>query len=178
MLFLIPVIALLTGWQPFIITPLNVLIILLYPIISITLLQELGCGYSRMWANELFSMARWPVPIISVLGVFQRKILWKTSSKILQKQTTISRVIPQLTIFVLSAIALLVAVRTLILNFHLGVIFSGKSTYLTPELNYGYTADPLVVAGRRSLYNMLRVVAFLKKACNKNPYFQSDYRFS
>src|SRR5688572_6783587 len=131
-----------------------------------------------MWANELFSMARWPVHIISVLGVFQRKILWKTSSKILQTQTTISRVIPQLTIFVLSAIALLVAVRTLILNFDQGVIFSGKSIDLTQELNYGYTADILVVAGGWALYNMLRVVVFLKKAWKKNPYSQSDYRFS
>jgi cellulose synthase/poly-beta-1,6-N-acetylglucosamine synthase-like glycosyltransferase len=178
MLFLIPVIALLTGWQPFVITPLNVLIILFYPLISITLLQELGCGYSRMWANELFSMARWPVHIISVLGVFQRKILWKTSSKILQTQTTISRVIPQLAIFVLSAIALLVAVRTLVLNFDQGVIFSGRSVDLTQELHFGYTADILVVAGGWALYNMLRVLVFLKKAWKKNSYSQSDYRFT
>lgn len=177
LLLLIPVIALITGWQPFIITPLNVLIVLFYPLLSIALLQELGSGYSRIWANEIFSMARWPVHIISVLGIFRRKILWKSSSKILQTQTTISRVLPQIGIFALSALGLAVAVRTIAANFDQGVLLSGSISDMTTPLEEGYTVDILLVAGGWAIYNMVRVGVFLKRAWHKSNVSDNAYRF-
>ena len=177
LLLLIPVIALITGWQPFIITPLNVLIVLCYPLLSILLLQELGSGYSRIWANEIFSMARWPVHIISVLGIFRRKILWKSSSKLLQTQTTISRVLPQICIFILSAVGLAVAVKTLSANFDKGVLLSGTVSDMTTPLEEGYTVDILFVAGGWAIYNMVRVGVFLKRAWHKSNVSDNAYRF-
>lgn len=178
LLLLIPVVALLTGWQPFVITPLNVLIVLFYPLVSILLLQELGSGYSRIWANEIFSMARWPVHIISVLGVFRRKILWKTSSKLLQTQTTISRVLPQLVIFLLSAIGLGVAIAKLIAHFDSGILLSGQVSDMTKPLEQGYTVDILVVAGGWALYNMIRVGVFLKRAWHVSDSSDEHNRFT
>src|ERR1700733_6918970 len=63
LLIAVPVGSLLFGWAPFDITVLNVLIVLLFPILTLLLLQELGCGLARPWVNEIFSMARLPVHI-------------------------------------------------------------------------------------------------------------------
>jgi cellulose synthase/poly-beta-1,6-N-acetylglucosamine synthase-like glycosyltransferase len=177
MLFMIPIIALMTGWQPFIITPFNVMVILFYPLLSLGLLQELGCGYSRIWANELFSMARWPVHIISSIGIFKTKILWKTSTKILRTRSSFSRVLPQVSIFLLSAIALSFAIRTLLLHFDEGVLLAGKAIDFNVPLEKGFTVDILIVAGGWAIYNMVRVAFFLKKAWTRSTYAQDDYRF-
>jgi hypothetical protein len=122
-------------------------------------------------------MARWPVHIISVLGIFRRKILWKSSSKLLQTQTTISRVLPQICIFILSAVGLIVAVKTLSANFDKGVLLSGTVSDMTTPLEEGYTVDILFVAGGWAIYNMVRVGVFLKRAWHKSNVSDNAYRF-
>ena len=188
LLFLIPIICMLTGLQPFEITLFNIVIVLLFPFINYALLQELGCGYSRYWTNELFSMARWPINIWASLGLFATRIKWRSSSKIIKGSVNWALMTPQLSILVLSAIALSVGITRLMEDFQVGppyhafmyyLGFSEKSDFdIHSPMPEGYTAELVIIAGFWLLYNAMRVLCFVSKAISNARNSHEFHRFN
>lgn len=187
LLFTIPLIALVFGLQPFTITIFNVLVVLAFPVLSYTLLQELGCGFARFWANEIFSMARWPVYLASAAGLFGGKMAFKSSSKALQGKVNWRLMIPQITVMAASLLSLGYAVWRLSQSgFRMGPIaefsrslvtdFAVPYTNIHRVMNEGYTVDLVVIAGAWALYSTLRAVLFIRKvlrdARNTHDYFR------
>lgn len=187
LLFTIPVVALLFGLQPMVITVFNVLVVLLFPFLSYILLQEIGCGFARYWANELFSMARWPVYLASTAGLFGKKIAFLSSSKNLQGRVAWKLMAPQLAVIGISLAALGYAFSTLMeKGFHTGPLadffiagFSGSEMGhidFKAVMSEGYTVDLVAIAGFWASYSVLRGGLFIRKvlhdAQNTHDYFR------
>jgi len=175
LLFIIPVVALVLGVQPFTITIFNVMIILSFPFLSYLLLQELGCGFSRYWANELFSMARWPVYLTSSAGLFGKKINFNSSSKNIQGKTDWRLMAPQLSVIIISLFAFFYgAIRLSVTGFPSGPLgayfYLWLTTWTSPQgidiykvMPRGYTVELVVIAGYWALYNAVRGILFIRK---------------
>lgn len=187
LLFTIPLIALVFGLQPFTITIFNVLVVLAFPVLSYTLLQELGCGFARFWANEIFSMARWPVYLASAAGLFGGKMAFKSSSKALRGRVNWYLMMPQLTVMVASICSVGVGIKHLAdTGFHQGPLIEFLHAVLIdftiPDIDIfsalpkGYTLDLVAVAGAWAVYSILRGVIFigktLKDARNTHDFFR------
>lgn len=187
LLFTIPLIALVFGLQPFTITIFNVLVVLAFPLLSYTLLQELGCGFSRFWANEIFSMARWPVYLASAAGLFGRKMAFKSSSKALQGKVNWRLMMPQLTVMIASIGSVGAGIKHLAdTGFHQGPLIEFLHAVLIdftiPDIDIfsalpkGYTLDLVAVAGAWAVYSTLRGFIFigktLKDARNTHDFFR------
>lgn len=107
LLFMVPILSLFFAWQPFEITPLNVMIVLVMPIVMIFLQDEQGCGMSRNWTSQLFAIARMPVQMVAWCACFGRKLSWKTSKKNLDGIFDWRLVAPQLALTLISLVALI-----------------------------------------------------------------------
>ena len=188
LLFLIPLCALVLGWAPFEISLFNVLIVLLYPIAGYLILQEFGCGFSRFWTNELFAMARWPVHLVSAAALLGRKLPWRSSAKNIQGQVSWRLMMPQLTVFILSALALAYAAWRLNEDFVVGPLAHALVTLSTggrlaqgaifETLPTGYSAELVAIAGFWALFNMLRAALFMAKALRNARRSHAFFRFS
>lgn len=187
LLFTIPLIALVFGLQPFTITIFNVLVVLTFPFLSYLLLQELGCGFARYWANELFAMARWPVYLASTAGLFGRKMAFKSSSKNIHGRINWRLMTPQILVMAASLLAVGYAVMTLAeKGFRTGplakFIYLLVTTWTIPQMDLhgvmaeGYTVDLVVIAGAWALYSAVRGGFFIRKvlhdARNTHDYFR------
>jgi cellulose synthase (UDP-forming) len=188
LLFIIPVVALIWGLQPFTITVFNMLIVLSFPVLSYLLLQELGCGFSRYWANELFSMARWPVYLTSTAGLFGKKISFNSSSKNIQGKTDWRMMVPQLTVTIISLLAVFYGViRLTATGFPSGPLGSYFYLWLTtrapPAIDIyevmprGYTVELVAIAGFWALYNALRGIFFMRKVLHDAKNTHDFFRF-
>ena len=176
LLFTIPIITLTFGLQPFTITIFNVLIVLAFPFLSYMLLQEIGCGFARYWANEIFAMARWPVFLVSTAGLFGRKLHFISSSKNLQGQVSWRLMTPQLTVMVACLFSVTIAIAMLAhTGFRTGPLikffYSAATTFSIPKtvhlhevMSDGYTVDLVAIAGAWALYSAVRVIFFVRKA--------------
>jgi len=188
LLFLVPLFALVLGWAPFEITLFNVLAVLLFPALSYLLLQEFGCGFSRFWTNELFAMARWPVHLASAIALFGRKLPWRSSAKNIQGRISWRLMLPQISVLILSALALAYAIRSLNEDFVVGplaqvmlALLSGaplsRDDLFTP-LPAGYSLELVVIAGFWAAFNMARALTFIVKAVSNAMNSHDFYRFS
>lgn len=187
LLFMTPLFALVLGWAPFEISVVNVLVVLFYPVLAYLLLQEFGCGFSRFWTNELFSMARWPVHLASAAALFGRKLPWRTSSKTVLGRVRWGLMLPQLLVFVLSALALLYAGWRLSQEFVVGPLAQTLLAMLQGDapsraeffetLPAGYSVELVVIAGFWALFNMLRVTAFVIKVRRNASRSHAFFRF-
>lgn len=108
MVFLVPTMALILGWAPFQITILNVVIVLLYPLWSYLLMQEIGCGFSRYWTAEVYSMMRFPVHLLASAGLFRNRVVWQSSQKNVEGRLNLRLLVPQLAVLVVSVVAIVV----------------------------------------------------------------------
>jgi cellulose synthase/poly-beta-1,6-N-acetylglucosamine synthase-like glycosyltransferase len=108
MVFLVPTIALIFGVAPFQITILNVLIVLAYPLWSYLLMQEIGCGYSRYWTAEIYSMMRFPVHLLAAAGLVRNRMVWRTSQKNVRGRLRLNLLAPQIVVLVVSLVAVAV----------------------------------------------------------------------
>lgn len=188
LLFAIPVISLLFGLQPFTITIFNVLVVMLFPFISYLLLQEIGCGFSRYWANEMFSMARWPVHILAMAGLFKRKMMFRSSAKNVEGKLNWRLMAPQLTVVAASLIATGIGIYQLHGDFTAGPLFrffynlivnlSVAHADLTSPLPNGYTMDLVAIAGFWALYGVARALLFMMKARKDARRSHSFFRFN
>lgn len=113
MVFLVPAIALIFGIAPFEITILNVLIVLLYPLVSYLLMQEVGCGFSRYWTAEVFSMMRFPVHLIASLALVRNRLAWRPSQKNVAGRFELVLLAPQIAVLVLSLTAVVIGFQRL-----------------------------------------------------------------
>jgi cellulose synthase (UDP-forming) len=186
LLFVIPVMALTFGLQPFQITLFNILVVMFFPFVSYMLLQEMGCGFTRYWANEIFSMARWPIYLISFAGLFGGKMPFRSSSKNMQGRVRWKLMAPQMTVLVVSLAATFAGICTLHEHFRTGPLF--KLVYLTittlriPHIDWdavmpdGYTVDLVAIAGFWAVYGAARAAFFVRKvfrdARNSHDFFR------
>ena len=188
LLFAIPLIALVTGLQPFTITVFNTLVVLSFPVLSYIMLQEIGCGFARYWANEIFAMARWPVYIISTMGLFGRKIDFLSSSKNTRGAVSWKLMAPQLTVMMASLCALAYGVAMLAQRgFQTGPLYDTLHSLLFTEtfenvdphevMTAGYTADLVLIAGAWALYSAIRALFFVRKALTDAKKTHDYFRF-
>lgn len=202
LLFLIPVITLTFGIPPFEITIFNVLVVLLFPFFNYALLQEMGCGYARFWPNEFFSMARWPIHIRATIGLLGRKIRWRSSSKNIKGRVYWQLMWPQLTIIILSAMAIGVAVGRLVADFQTGPLYdfmagwfvgdsssvvgdssndegaSNQAVNIFASMGEGYTLELVAIAGAWATYTILRASYFIGKAVRDAKRSKRFFRFA
>lgn len=179
MLF-IPICTLFLGLAPFEITIFNVLVTLFFPIISYLMLQELGCGFSRLWTNEIFSMARWPLYIKTSESWFGVKLQWSSSLKNIKGVVNWRLMMPQIFLLFVSCIALIFSFYTLNkVGFKTGplflffkqtltsVPFVKDPNHITVDINAklpsGYTIDLVIIAGMWVIYNAIRAIFSSKK---------------
>ncbi len=187
-LFIVPVLALTLGLQPFKITIFNVLVVLTFPFLSYFLLQEIGCGFTRYWANEIFSMARWPVHIISAAGLFGRKMVFRSSAKNIAGKVNWRLMSPQLAVAVTSLVAVVVGIYRLHHNYKSGPLFRFLNemiiTRRVPDVDIfapvpkDYTIDLVVVAGFWAIYGMVKAAFFVHKAIKDARKSNEFFRFS
>lgn len=194
LLISIPICTLLFGLSPFEISVFNVVITFCFPFIIYVLLQELGCGFSRFWNNEIFSMIRWPI-LVRVTGAwFGKNIAWSSSLKNIKGRVNWRLMLPQLIVLAMSVIALLVAFLTLQkVGFKTGPLFLflkerilelfglADPNYIPisihAKLKAGYTFDLVLVAGSWVLYNIIRVIFLIHKVISDSKNSHEFFRF-
>ncbi len=113
MVFLVPSLALILGWAPFEITIFNVLVVLVFPLWSYLLMQEVGCGFSRYWTAEIYSMMRFPVHILAAAALISHRMAWRASRKNVRAQFRLALLAPQIAVLVLSLTAVGIGVYRL-----------------------------------------------------------------
>jgi len=183
----IPVCTLIFGLAPFQISIFNVLITFFFPFVSYIMLQEIGCGFSRLWTNEIFSIIRWPIHLRVSEAWFGRKLVWSSSMKNIKGKVNYRLMLPQLTVLALSITSLIVAFFTLQQKgFKTGPLFSYlKGKFLgipqTADIHHvmasGYTADLVLVAGMWVVYNIIRTIYFVYKVIHDSKNSHEFYRF-
>ena len=189
MLLIVPIIALVFGLAPFEITIFNVLLVLSFPILTLFLLQEVGCGFSRYWTNEIFAMARWPIHIISVTALFGKKLPWKSSIKNIKGHIDWHLMLPQISVLLISLMAVGWAVLRLADDFHIGPLghavlaLLDKSKTISQidiyaEMPAGYSIELVVIASFWALFNASRAFYFITKAIWNAKNSHEYYRFS
>lgn len=174
-IFLIPCFTLFFGLQSFTVTVFNTLIIMTFPFLSYALLQEIGCGFTRYWANEIFSMARWPVYIKASLGLFGGKMQFLSSLKSARGSISWKMMLPQILVMLISITAILVGMFHLSntdfkpgpLMIYLGAIFSGSHVAdldMHTVVSQGYSIDLFILSSAWAFYTIARVMHFVKKS--------------
>ena len=185
-LFVVPIVSLLFGIPPFEISIFNVFIILFYPILGYLLLQEMGCGFSRFWTNELFSLARFPVFLLAWRALLNYKMSWISSAKNMKGRVNLALLSPQILVLFLSVIALVYGVVRLSQDFQTGPIadaftkfFSGgEAPDIFVVLGEGYTLELVIVSGFFAFYNGVRAIFMIARAYLKARRSEDDYSFN
>ena len=194
LLLFIPIATLVFGLSPFEISIFNVIITFCFPFVSYVMLQEIGCGFSRLWTNEIFSMIRWPIHLSISEAWFGRKLKWSSSLKNIKGKVSWRLMIPQLIVLVASIFGLVVAFSTLQKNdFKTGPLFlffkekfvesfgqvdpSYESVDIYSVMQSGYTADLVLVAGMWVIYNIARVIFLIKKVISDTKNSHEFFRF-
>lgn len=189
-LFIIPIFALVFGIPPFDISLLNVLIIFLFPFITYLLLQEIGGGFTRFWTNEIYSMIRWPIHIAASSALFGKKIKWQSSKKNIKGTINAMLMLPQMTVLVLSLVALGFAGYMVWNNTTIGPLgqlvinlFTHHAPMLSTEdftkiMDDGYSIELVMIAGAWALFNIIKVIAFIVKTVNSSLASDSELFFN
>lgn len=195
LLLFIPICTLVFGLAPFEISIFNVLVTFFFPFVSYAMLQEIGCGFSRLWTNEIFSMIRWPLYLQVTKALFGRELKWSSSLKNIKGKVSWNLMAPQLVVLFASIAALMVAFFTLQKNhFETGPLFaflqanflaifgSVDANYIAPNINTvmvsGYTVDLVLISGIWVAYNIFRVVFFVKKVLYDTKNSHEFFRFT
>ncbi len=109
-LYFAPAIVLLTGIAPIGDTHLFFHFFIPYFLLSWFCIEEFGRGNARFFISEYMAMARFPVYILSCLGLFLKRKHWRITSKDRSDETPIYYVIPQLLVLIFNFTALVVGV--------------------------------------------------------------------
>ena len=78
------------------------------PGLSYLLMQEVGCGFSRYWTAEIYSMMRFPVHLLATLGLFRNRLVWRSSQKNVEGRFNPRLLIPQILVLIISLVAVVV----------------------------------------------------------------------
>ena len=185
----IPPIALIFGLQPFEITAFNVLIVMVFPLISHVLLQEFSGG--RFWPNTLLSKLLFPIHIVSCAAAFGKEMLWKSSRKIMKARINYKLLAPQITMGIINLAAIFYSIWRLYPDFKRGPLLESFISFLTgdnmrtafSEINFfevlgkGYTLDLAIIAGFWALFNVLSIALLVYKSQKKARKSDVDYLF-
>lgn len=190
----IPILSLIFGLSPFDISVFNILITFIFPFIIFVLLQEIGCGFSRTWTNEIFSMLRWPI-YLSVIGAwFNKKLQWASSSKNVKSNIEWRFIYPQISILVLGIFSLIFAFfRLKEVGFKTGAVFlyfenkfrslfevgflQDSDVTIRTIMKVGYTCDLVLVSGIWVIYNIIRITFLIRKIIIDDKNSNEFYRF-
>jgi len=188
--FLIPIGSLVFGLKPFDINIFNILVMLAFPFLSYALLQQAACGFGRFWANEIFSMVRWPIHILSCKAILKKKIPWETSSKNVKGEIHWRLMLPQISVMVLSISAVIYSIYKLSQDFEpgllfrffkqkfqTGIAFNENSISIFEAMPEGYSLDLLLIAGFWALYNATRAGFCITKAVSHAKLSKLNYGF-
>jgi cellulose synthase (UDP-forming) len=186
LLFVVPWMSLFFGWAPFEITVFNVLMVLCFPILATLLLQELGCGLSRYWVNEIYAVARFPIQIVTALALFRDRILFRSSSKNIRGRVEWPLLLPQIAVLAVSLAALATGVIGLARDFRIGPLADAfvsiaagdfANVAWNARLDQGYTLELVAVAGFWALFNAAKSAWLVRKAVNDARRSVEHYRF-
>jgi cellulose synthase/poly-beta-1,6-N-acetylglucosamine synthase-like glycosyltransferase len=189
----IPILTLIFGLAPFEISVFNVMITFFFPFLSYLMLQEIGCGFSRLWTNEIFSIIRWPIYLRVSEAWFGRKLKWSSSQKNIKGEVNWRLMLPQISVLILSVSALVFAFFTLMAKgFETGPLFTflkakilgifgyefiGEVVDVHAVMHAGYTMDLVLVSGMWVIYNIIRIIFFIRKSINDSKNSHEFYRF-
>lgn len=195
LIFLVPILSIFFAWQPFEITPFNVLVVLGFPLIMVILQDEQGCGMSRNWTAQLFAIARMPVQITAWSVWFGRSISWKVSKKNLEGIFDWRLVAPQLVLTLISIAALIYGLLK-IPQIHSSGPMSELAIalwdrlihgappaemfpqgYMTQALSGGYSWDLLLISSFWTTYNATRAAYWLVDTYSRTRHTHQHYRF-
>jgi cellulose synthase (UDP-forming) len=194
LLFLVPVLSIFFAWQPFQITPLNVMIVLTLPLVMVVLHDEQGCGMSRNWKSQLFAIARMPVQIAAWSACFGRRLSWRVSKKNLAGVFDWRLVMPQTALTLLSIAALvygLVKIPTIDSTGPVsGMVLAGWDAMMNGSregvfpagsmdevLKSGYSWDLLLISSYWVIYNASRSCYWLIDTYRRTKNTHGHYRF-
>jgi len=195
LIFIVPIVSIFFAWQPFEITPFNVMMVLGFPLIMLILQDEQGCGMSRNWTSQLFAIARMPVQMMAWSAWFERRITWKCSKKNLDGVFDWRLVAPQMALTLISIAALIYGVlkipqihstgpiSDLALALWDRMVHGAQSAdlfqqgYLTQKLPGGYSWDLLLISSFWTLYNASRAGYWLIDTYSRTKHTHQHYRF-
>jgi cellulose synthase (UDP-forming) len=186
LLVIVPWMSLFFGWAPFDITVFNVLVVLLFPVLTMLLLQELGCGLSRYWVNEVFSMARFPIHLVAALALVSGKMRFHTSAKNVRGRVEWRLMAPQLIVLAVSLGAVTAGAVHLALDFQVGPLALALVNLSfgnfgaidwNARLDQGYALELVAVAGFWALFNATKGWYVIRKAVHDARRSADDYRF-
>jgi len=194
LMFLVPVLSLLFAWQPFEITPLNVMVVLGFPLLMLLLQDEQGCGMNRNWTAQLFAIARMPVQMVAWSAWFGRRISWKASHKNLEGRYEWRLVSPQIVLTLISLFALGYGLfqiprieetgpfSGLVIELWQRWILGrpdvpGAFDSLTTALPPGYSWDLLLISSFWLIYNGARSAWWLFDTYRRTKRTHKSYRF-
>jgi cellulose synthase (UDP-forming) len=178
---LIPIVTLVFGLPPFEISVFNVIVILLFPLLSYIMLKEANCGFIGFWSNEVFAIIKWPIHIMVTAACFGKKLQWFSSTKDLKGSVDWKLMIPQFFILIASIGALLTAFYKLHNKFEFGplfLFFSGEPIDIHSVMRSGYTADLVLISGLYVFYNIFRILFFIRKAIRDSKNSHDFFRFA
>jgi len=109
-LYLTPAIVLLTGIAPIGDTRLFFHFFIPYFLFAWLCIEECGRGNSRFFTSEYMAMARFPVYLLSCMGLFLRRKHWRITSKERVNEIPVHYIVPQLLVLILNITAFVVGV--------------------------------------------------------------------
>jgi len=190
----LPIASLFFGWQPFIVTPTNIFLLLVFPIIFHLLIKEITSGYTQFWRSEILSIMRFPVCIKAAIGLFKtNKAPWNSSNKNIKGKIDWFLLIPQLSILFFSASSILYGVVKLYPEFKKGPIICVLKQYftqpqsqnmeafknfITTRLDDGYSLDLLIMCGFWSFFSIIKIISYLRILLKKIKNSTENFRFN
>jgi len=109
-LYFTPAIVLLTGIAPIGDTHLFFYFFIPYFLFSWFCIEECGRGNARFFTSEYMAMARFPVYLLSCMGLFLRRNHWRITSKEKKNEIPAYYIFPQLLVLILNFTAFVVGV--------------------------------------------------------------------
>ncbi len=109
-LYFTPAIVLLTGIAPIGDTHLFFYFFIPYFLFSWFCIEECGRGNARFFTSEYMAMARFPISLLSCMGLFLKRSYWRTTSKEKKDDIPAFYILPQLLVLILNFTALVVGV--------------------------------------------------------------------
>jgi len=190
-LIFLPIFSLFFGWQSFIVTPLNIFLLLGCPFIFHFLLKEITNGYTQFWNNEILSIMRFPTHIKAVFGLFKINIPWHSSNKNIKGKIDWNLLVPQIFILFFCAVSILYGFIKLYPDFKAGPIICSLQAYfmssdnqafmfndfLNTPLDDGYSLELLIMCGFWSFFSIFRISYYLRLLVKKVKNSSENFRF-
>lgn len=192
-LIFLPILSLFSGCQSFIVTPLNILILLVCPFIFHFLLKEITYGYTKFWKNEVLSIMRFPTHIKAAFGLCKIDIPWHSSNKNIKGKIDWVLLIPHLSIVFFCVLSVLYGFIWLYPEFNTGPIIHAFQTsfmqsdskatgslknFLSAQLDDGYSLELLIMCGFWSFFSILKVTSYIRLLLKKVKNSTENFRFT